>query len=66
LRCLLGLVHVLLPHEGMRHAEQTRDDLQRLACKFGCLECSIGSDPRRIRLVLPGEARRGHLVRPGA
>jgi hypothetical protein len=56
---------VLLPHEGVRHSEQTRDNFQRLACEFGCLKRSVGRNPGGVRLVLPREACCGYLVRPG-
>ncbi|MDX3073503.1 hypothetical protein PV364_14005 [Streptomyces sp. MI02-7b] len=48
----------------MSQAEETRNDFQRLAGAFGCLECSVGGDPCGVRLVLAHEARRGYLVGP--
>ncbi|CAL2070353.1 protein of unknown function [Streptomyces murinus] len=54
-RYLLGLLHVLLPHEGVSHTEQARNHLQRLSRQLGRLQGAVCCDPSGVCLILSGE-----------
>ena len=59
---MLGELQALQPKEGMRHAEQSGDDLQGLAGILACPDGAVSGDPGRLGVIDLGEGGGSGLV----